>query len=764
MSSKIVKSKYFIEQEMVETIGEVSTEGINHWPTNDKLKVIGKPITRIDAYDKVSGSATYTIDINLPRICFGKILRSPHPHAKIKNINTSEAEKLDGVLRIIHHQNTSEIKWYYETSMLFDPELRYQGDEIACVATESEEIAEKAIELIEVEYEILPFETDAGKSMLPDSSKVHTWGNITGENPELYERGDLEKGFQEADEIVEDKYKTQVVVHNPAEPHCSVAKWDGDKLTIWDSTQAVFAVRDAIANSLGMQSGNVRIIKKYMGGGFGSKLEAGKHSVIAALLARDIGRPVKISLDRKEQNLAVGNRPSSFQDLKVGAKKDGTLTAIRHSSYGAVGAYPDSASCGWPAVSMYKCDNVYSEERSVLTNTGRSRPLRAPGHVQGFFALESIIDDLAEKIGMDSLEFRMKNDVDVDQVFNVPYTSKRLKEAYQKGAELIGWKNRNKIAGSGEGQIKKGMGMASQIWWGGGGPPAYATLKLNRDGSVNVLSGTQDIGTGTYTFIAQVTAEVLQIPIDNVEVTIGDTETCPYCNVSGGSLTAASVSPAVRDAAEKMKSKLISGASAILEIQEDQLDYSQAEIISKTDPSIKISISDVVRKMQETVLVTTGSRNANPDGYTINSFGAQFAEVEVDIFTGIVKVLRIVAAHDIGRPLNQKTLENQFHGGIIQGLGYALLEERIVDNDTGKVLTTNLHTYKLPTIMDMPEIRIAIVSDNDPLISSVGAKGLGEPAIIPTAGAIANAVYNAIGVRIKSLPITPDKILNALYS
>ncbi|MGD8306456.1 MAG: xanthine dehydrogenase family protein molybdopterin-binding subunit [Ignavibacteria bacterium] len=764
MSTKVVKSKFFVEQEEVETVAEVSTEQIEQWPENEKLKVIGKPVTRIDAYDKVSGSANYTFDIDLPRMCHAKILRSPFPHARIKSINTTEAENLDGVVHIVHNKNTPEIQWYYGTSVLFDPEVRYQGDEIACVVAESERIAEKALGLIEVDYEHLPFVTAATKAMQPDSPKVHNWGNITGENPELYERGDVEKGFQQADEIVEEKFETQVVVHNPAEPHCSVANWDGDKLILWDSTQGIFAVRDAVANSLGISNSNVRVIKKYMGGGFGSKLEASKHSVIAALLAKEIGRPVKITLDRKEQNLAVGNRPDSFQSLKLGAKKDGTLTAIKHTSYGAVGAYPGSASCGWPAVTMYKCANVHSEERSVLTNTGRSRPLRAPGHVQGFFALESIMDDLSEKIGMDPLEFRLKNDVDYDQVFSAPYTSKRLKEAYQKGAELIGWEKRNKEAGSGKGQVKKGIGMASQIWWGGGGPPAYATLKLNRDGSVNVLAGTQDLGTGTYTFIAQVAAEVLQIPIESVEVTIGDTEACPYCNVSGGSLTAPSVSPAVRDAAEKMKSKLISGASAILEVPEDQLQYSQAELASKSDSSKKLSIGDVVGQMRETVLITTGSRNANPEGYARNSFGAQFAEVEVDTLTGKVNVLKIVAAHDIGRTLNQKTLENQFHGGIIQGLGYALFEERLVDENTGKVLTTNLHAYKIPTMMDTPEIKIAIVSDYDPLISSTGVKGCGEPPIIPTAGAIANAVYNAIGVRIKSLPITPDKILNALYS
>lgn len=306
--------------------------------------------------------------------------------------------------------------------------------------------------------------------------------------------------------------------------------------------------------------------------------------------------------------------------------------------------------------------------------------------------------------------------------------------------------------------------MATQIWWGGGGPPAYATLKLNRDGSAMVLSGTQDLGTGTYTFIAQIVAEVLEIPIEKIQVILGDTATCPYAPMSGGSMTAPSVSPAVRDAAEQMKAKLISGAAAVLETAEDDLAYVGGIIKSKTDEKKNLKISDVVRRMRERVLVTTGAREANPPGYTTNSFGAQFAELEVDTDTGQVKVLKIVAAHDMGRVLNRKTLDSQIHGGVMQGLSFALMEERVMDEYTGKVLTTNLHDYKMPTILDAPEIEVIVVSDADPLLSSTGVKGVGEPPIIPTAGAIANAIYNAIGVRIKRLPITPDKVLMALYS
>jgi xanthine dehydrogenase YagR molybdenum-binding subunit len=383
--------------------------------------------------------------------------------------------------------------------------------------------------------------------------------------------------------------------------------------------------------------------------------------------------------------------------------------------------------------------------------------------VQGTFALESILDETAEKIGMDPLEFRMINYAEKDQVYEIPYTSKLLKDAYLRGAEAIQWKKNWKPPGSKKGSIKKGLGLASQIWWGGGGPPAYATLKLNRDASVQVLCGTQDIGGGTYTFITQIVAEVLQIPIDRVQVTLGDTATCPYAPSSGGSTTAPSVSPAIRDAAEQMKAKLISGAAAIFELPESELVYHQGIISAKNDEGKKIEISDIVREMRERVMITTGARSANPDGYMINSFGIQFAEVEVDTDTGSVKVNKIVAAHDIGRVLNYKLLENQFHGGIIQGLGFALMEERVIDQNTGKVVTTNMHDYKIPTIIDMPDIEVIIVSKGDRLISNTGVKGIGEPAMIPTPGAIANAVYNACGIRIKSLPITPDKVLMALY-
>lgn len=760
--SKFIKSAHFFEEDLVEDVAEVPVAPQKNWPANEKLRIIGKPVPRADAYDKVSGSARYMFDMTLPRMACCRILRCPHPHARIIKIDISAAEKMPGVLHILTHNNAPKIEWFND-SFLFDSHLRYAGDEVACVTAETFELAEQALRRIRVEYEQLPFVSSAEEALQRPEVSFHAEGHLLGGKPAVYSRGDFKAGLAAADVQHENTFSTPVVIQNPLEVHGSLVNWDGDRLTIWDSTQAVFGVRDTVAAKLKIPASKVRVIKKYMGGGFGSKLTAGKYTVMAALSARGIGRPVKVLLDRTEMHLAVGNRPGSVQTLKGGVKKDGTLTALAHYSFGPAGAFPSGAGCSWPLRTIYQCDNVTSEERSVYINAGPGRPFRAPGHVQGTFALESFIDELAEKIAMDPLQLRLKNMAGTDQVFNIPYTSKKLREAYLAGARAIGWEKR-KPAGADKGPLKRGLGMATQIWWGGGGPPAYANLKLNSDGSVQVLSGTQDLGTGTYTILAQVAAEVLELPMEKIHVTLGDTQTTPYAPSSGGSTTAPSVTPAVRDAAEQMKTKLLQSGAVLMDLDESAVHYTNGKVVAKSDPAQKMSIQQIVRKSRERVLVTTGRREANPEGYMTNSFGAQFAEVEVDTQTGLVRVLKVVAAHDIGRPLNRRLLENQFHGGMMQGIGFALLEERVMDGNTGLVANANLHDYKMPVITDAPQFEVIIVSDLDPLNSNTGVKGIGEPAIIPTAAAIANAVYNAIGKRINHLPMTPDKILNALYA
>ncbi|MFH0881995.1 MAG: xanthine dehydrogenase family protein molybdopterin-binding subunit [bacterium] len=757
---KFVRTKQFFEEDFVEGYAEVPENGNPAGIDADKARQIGKPLDRYDGYDKASGTAEYTFDVQLRGMLHAKTLRCPHPHAKLVSIDTSRAEALPGVAAVIHHGNVPDIPWYSD-SKLFDTHLRYAGDEVACVAATSERLAEQALKLIDVTYDVLPFGVDAEKIVGDQAPLFHEDG-VLAYRPWIYERGDVENGFSEADAVVEGTYTTQVAVHNPTEPHGSVAVWDGKRLTVYDSTQGVYAVRETVADKLGIPQSDVRVITRYMGGGFGSKLATGKYTVMAALLAQRTGRPVRIALDRTEMNLAVGNRPDSFQHLKAGAKKDGTLTAMSLEAIGSSGAYQAWAGCNFPMIGTYKCANVHTDMRSVFTNLGPARPFRAPGRPQGTFALDSILDDLAEKIGMDPLEFRLKNNAEIDQFYNQPYTSKKLKECYEQGAKAFGWKKKWRSANSDPGPVKRGVGLATQIWSGGGGPPAGVTVKLNGDGSASVIAGSQDLGTGTYTFLSQVVAEGLEIPPDWVRVTLGDTATGPQCPLSGGSQTAPSVAPAAWDAVMQVRQVLISGYAALEEIKESDVIYQEGVLSHKNDPSKRMSVPEVMDKLDSGTIVRTGYRAANKEGYTIQSFGVQFAEVEVNVRTGRVRVIRIVAAHDIGRTLNRKLLENQFHGGIIQGISFALLEQRVVDRGTGRVLTTNLHDYKLPTIYDAPEIEVITLDPKDTIANSLGVKGIGEPPIIPTAGAIANAVKNATGVRIRSLPMTPQRVLAEL--
>jgi len=761
MSNRIIKSKFYFEEDLIETIGSVSDKKYSPLPFNNKLKYIGKEINRKDAKVKVSGKANYTFDVKLPGMVYAKILRSPYANAIIESIDDSRAKKINGVIGVIHAFNTNPIKWYHN-SFLFDKHVRYEGDEVACVAATSEQIAEEALKKIKVKYKQLNFEIRA-KESINSKLKIHKGGNIVFHSPAKYSRGNIRNGFKEADFIIEEEYSTQVVIHNPTEPHCSVVNWEGNKITIYDSTQGIFRVRKTIANVFGINPENVRVIDSYMGGGFGSKLETGKYTIMAALLARKFKRAVKITNNRREQNLALGNRPDSIQKLKIGFKQDGTITALQHRSYASVGAYPASGNCSWPLRTMYGCKNVTTEDYSVYTNTGRARPFRAPGHVQGTFALEALIDQAAKKIEMDPLEFRLKNFVGFDQFSRRLYTSKLLKEAYIAGAKRIGWDKREELKKNNTKFIKYGMGMASQIWWGGGGPPAHVKLEIDSKGKITAFAGSQDIGTGTYTFVAQVIAEVLEIPPDKIKVVLGDTQKVPYGPSSGGSTTAPSISPACRDAAEKLKSKLIDFAAVLMDENKNNLQYKNGAISTRNGNSKIIGFEEIVKQLNEDKISVMGSREANPDNFVIQSFGAQFAIVAVDILTGNIKVEKIVAAHDIGRTLNRKTLENQFHGGIIQGLGYALMEEQLVDINTGKILNANFHDYKVPTIKDIPDIEVIIVSKNDRKANNTGVKGIGEPAIIPTAAAIANATSHAIGKQITSLPITPEKILNLLY-
>ncbi len=712
-------------------------------PAQQDFKLIGRSTPRIDGRLVVTGRAKYTHDVQFKGMLIGKILRSPYAAAEIVSLDLSRAKSLPGV-RVVLKLNEGRVT--------------YEGAQVAAVAAVDEKTAEEALGLISVEYKALPYVVTPEKAMAEGAPQVLDSANVEKINE--YTRGNIDQGFAEADLTLERTYKTAVEIHHPTETHGSVAKWDEDDLTVWDSTQAIFNVRDGLARALGIPASKVRVIKMYMGGGFGSKLGLNEHTVVAARLARETGRPVKITLSRKDNSLCVGNRPSTLITIKGGAKKDGTLTALYLKNYtcGGVARGDESSE---PLIDIYKCPHVKVEEFTVFTNTGGSRATRAPGHVQGTFAFEGFLEELAAELALDPLELRRKNYTASNEGgTGIVYSSKGLDKCYDLGSEKIGWGRRNKIPGEGRGRKRRGLGMASQIWWGAGVPGTLADIKLHRDGSVEVISGTQDLGCGTRTYMATITAETLGLEPQDITVKIGDT-LYPWAPISGGSLTAASVGPAVRDAALKAAGRLKEMAAKKLEISAADIVLDGKKLYDKNNPDKAIAFKELVRDLRrETVF--HGERGDLPAGFAYNTFGAHFAEVEVDLDTGRIKVVRHVAVHEVGRVLNKLTAESQVLGGVTQGISTALFEERIIDENTGKMVNPNWQNYKIATALDMPEIVPIFVDLVDPRINNLGNKGLGEPPRIPSSAAVANAVFNAIGLHLREIPMTPDKVLAAL--
>ncbi|MDH4272122.1 MAG: xanthine dehydrogenase family protein molybdopterin-binding subunit, partial [Candidatus Aminicenantes bacterium] len=488
-------------------------------PAQQDFKLIGRPTPRVDGRLVVTGRAKYTHDIQFKGMLIGKILRSPHAAAEIISLDLSRAQSLSGVKAVLK---------------LNEGRVRYEGAQVAAVAAVDEKTAEEALGLISVEYKPLPYVVTPEKAMAEGAPQVLDSANVEKINE--YTRGNIDQGFAEAEVTFERTYKTAIEIHHPVETHASVAKWDEDELTVWDSTQAIFSVRDGLARALGMPASKVRVIKMYMGGGFGSKLGVNEHTVVAARLARETGRPVKITLSRKDNSLCVGNRPSTLITIKGGAKKDGTLTALHLKNY-TCGGVARGDECSEPLIDIYKCPHVKVEEFTIYTNTGGARATRAPGHVQGTFAFEGFLEELAAELGLDPLELRKKNYTASNEGgTGIVYSSKGLDKCYDLGAEKIGWGRRNKKPGDGQSRKRRGLGMASQIWWGGGVPGTLADIKLHRDGSVEAVSGTQDIGCGTRTYMATVAAETLGLEPQDITVKIGDT-LYPWAPISGGSLT-----------------------------------------------------------------------------------------------------------------------------------------------------------------------------------------------------------------------------------
>jgi CO/xanthine dehydrogenase Mo-binding subunit len=732
-----------------------------------KTVVVGKPVPRIDAYERVSGSAVYPSDVSLPDMLYAAILRCPHAHARVLSVDTGESEKMPGVRAVMTASTAgANLEWTYGRGLktkLFESHCRHEGEEVSAVAAETPYQAWDALNAIQVKYEVLPFVVDEQKALEPDAPAIHQGGNRSGD-PQVYERGNVEKGFAEADVVLEENYRTECELHTPMELHGCVAKWDGDRLTVWESTQGVYAVQARVAEMLGLPLANVRVIGHYMGGGFGSKLQAGKYTIVAALLARKTARPVKLFITREETYLCVGNRPPTNMKLKAGVKKDGTLTALEMTVLGTGGAYPAGGASGVDFVvrDLYTCPNVRTRLTDVYTNAGTARACRAPGHPQGAWALEQMMDALAEAIKLDPVALRLKNIPLYSQSRegNPPYTTTGLKECLEEGARAFAWEEARKRATESKksGPLRRGIGMASAMWAaGGGGPPSTAVVKLFSDGSVNLNMGASDLGTGTKTVMAMVVSEELGVPLDKIQIEHADTGTTQFATPSGGSKTVPTESPTVRAAALEVRRQLFELASKDLKVDPSDLTARDGEVISKTDASKKIKVSNLSDFRRRGVLLGVGYRGPNPAGKAVNPFAAQFCEVEVNMQAGEVRIVRFLGTNDSGRVMNRLTFDNQVIGGITWGIGLAMTEARILDTrQTGKMVNRNWHDYKLPTAADMPlKMESLPIDREDPEANATGAKGLGEPVTIPTAAAIANAIYNATGIRVTKTPINP---------
>lgn len=737
-----------------------------------EFKVIGKKVERVDAFERLVGEAKFASDIYLPGMLYVKILRSPHPHAKVIRIDATKAQALPGVKAVLTSSDVpdfpihSRVKPPTVVMPVLASTARYAGDEILAVAAVDEETAENALELIKVDYEILPFVLDAEEAIKPQAVKIYAEGNVIREPADTTIRGNIEEGFKQADVILEEKYKTHLIQHTTLEPRVTVARWSGKRLTIWDSHKAPFNLRTGLARALNLRVNQVRVLTPYIGGDFGDKGSVERQHIIAAVLAKKTNRPVRLEFTREENYLAAHHRYPTTWYLKYGAKQDGTLTAIQVRLYADSGAYYhfDGA---WNSLEVpqkvYRCPNVKLEGYNVFTNKPEGGQMRCVGHPAGMFPQEVHMDRLAERLGMDPLAFRLKNYArkeDGDQDRKIPFTSCGMEDCVKLAGERIGWETNWKKPGTSPGPVKRGLGVAFQSCRHGSQfGPMSAIIKLDPDGTVELLNGLNDSGGWQKTTMAMIAAEGLGIPYEAVEVTTGDTDTTTDAGGPSGSRGTASVGNAVMAAVRDATNQLLDAAAEILKKKKEDLEIRDGQIFVKGEGSKSLSYKEVLSRVPSPII---GRGTARPPVNTAtHAFGAHFAEVTVDTRTGKVEILKLIAAHDVGRLINRLGCENQIQGGAIMGIGFGVLERQYIDGQTGICVNPNMVDFKIPSILDVPMVEPIIVESDDP-VGPFGAKGVGEPPYGVPAPAIANAIYNAVGVRFNEIPVNIRSVLDGL--
>ena len=731
--------------------------------------VIGQPLDRVDGRLKITGAAKYAADFPIEGMAYGYPVQSTIARGKVIRIDDSAAAKAPGVLGVVTRANAPKLHQpandfgsstkLGESRMLFaDDRIHYAGQYLALVVADSLECAIAAARLVRVEVkeEEPVLGMDRGEQFRPADDFAKT----------NYRRGDAASAFKSAPHQVRQTYRTPVEHHNPMEPSASIAVWEDGKLTMYEATQWVAAARNVVADTLGLPRENVRVISRFVGGGFGCKGFIWPHSILAAIAARQLGRPVKVALGRQHMFTSVGHRGATEQTVSLGADDYGKLVAIQHENLTHASPVDDFIErCGVITGFLYDCPNVSIRNTGVRVNIATPTPMRAPGESPGLFALESALDELAWELKLDPVELRLRNYAQTDAEKGLPYSSKLLRDCYRAGMERFGWKKREGPPGAHrDGRHLIGWGMATATYPGYRSPGA-AKVQIRQDGTVVVSSATQDLGTGTYTTMTQIAAEALHIAPDRILAELGDSE-LPPAPVSGGSMTTASVTPAVKAAADEAVAKL---KRCAIEDPGSPLHGLKVEEIEADAGSLRagntaVRYEDILRSAGQDKI--EAEVNVQPDAesekFAIHSFGAQFSEVRVDSDTGEVRVAKHIGVFDIGRVINAKTARSQALGGITMGVGMALLEHTVYDRQHGLVVTNNLADYAMPVNADIHDVDAIFVEYPDPIISPVGARGVGEIGITGVAPAIANAVYHATGIRIRDLPITPDKLLSRL--
>ena len=735
---------------------------------------IGKPESRVDGRLKVTGAAKYAAEHNVENLAYGYVVSSAAAKGKITKIDTEKALNVEGVLRVFTHENRPRTAWFdnsYKDEVappgspfrpLYDGDILYSMQPIALVVAEDFETARFAATLVNVEYEIEPHETDLNEKREEAYAPPKRSGIPAPPKP----RGDAEDAFENAAVKIEAEYSQPPEHHNPMETHASTVVYHDDgKLTIYDKTQGAQNSQQYVADIFGLSKDDVRVLSPFVGGAFGSGLRPQYQLFLATMAALELKRSVRVSLTR-DQMFTFSHRPNTIQNVSIGAHSNGTLESIVHDALAETSAFEDYSEnvVNWSGL-LYNCANTKLTYKVAQLDVYTPSDMRAPGATTGLWAFESAIDEIADKLEIDPLEFRLKNYAYDDQNNNKPFSSKELKKCYEQGAEKFGWEKRSRKPRSmRDGKELIGWGMMTGVWEAQQNKAA-AKAVLTADGKLTVSTATNDIGTGTYTALSQIAADYMGVNLENVTCDLGDSS-LPQSPVEGGSWTVSSNGTAVKKACEAVGEKLLEFAqkrddSPFADAKIGNVNFAEGQINLNNDASKSFSIFDLMRendieKIEEKVAAKPDKQR---EKYTINTHSACFVEVKVDEELGIIRVTRIVTAIAGGKIINPKTARSQILGANVWGIGMALEEESVLDHKFGRFVNHNLAEYHVPVNADVPEIEVIFVEEHDDIVNPLGAKGLGEIGIVGVAAAIANAIFHATGKRVRDLPITLDKLL-----